>query len=487
MTRVRSARFDFRKGLNTAFSQDVLDYYELRYALNARLGQAGSIAKRSGTQRIHSSAIGSGGTVVGLTQWQPALGRQVVAIAGGNLYHKIQTDANFTSVASTLSTTVRPSFATHVIAGTPTLFFAEGTLRKWTGAALTNVSGAPAGALALATYKGRMFASVGTKTIYWSKIADPETWASPDGGQANVDTYDASGVIAMAPIGSSLLLFKNSSIARFTGVSQDNILIDQQTEGVAADVGTIAAKSVCRVEDVLFFLSDRGAYVASEAGVQAVGVKIEDVFDAAAMDQIPNAVAAYHKARREVWVFIPPSGATTNTRGYCLNVRQNAWTGPWDMSSAFAVAAICQHEMNDQSKTILLGGYDGFVRNGDVTTYGAKDDVVSAGTGGTAITMQLELPTLMFGDPSAIKSLSPTQWISADLKTSGALQVIATGDHVSGNQSVTISSGGAGVKQYQARPGTRGRRLTLTLKDATSEIIQINGVLLEANIVRRAS
>lgn len=468
-----------------------MDRYELRYALNARMGQFGAIAKRTASQRIHATAIGGGAAVLGLHQWLPAgIARQVVAIANGKLYHKIQVDADFTEVSTVaLSTTVRQSFAQHYIAGVPTLFFADGTgkIHKWTGAALSDVSTAPAGTLEIAVYKGRLFACDGTKTIYWSKVADPEIWADPDGGQANVDTYDAAGVVGLQVIGSSLLLFKNNSIARFTGVSQDDIMIDQQTEGISPDIGAIAPRTIIRMEEVVFFLTDRGPYIASEAGVQAVGVKIEDVFDGVADDYISKAVAVHHKQRREVWVFIPPTGATTNAKGYCLNYRQNAWTGPWDMGSTFAVSAACQHELNNQAETALLGGYDGFVRNGDVPSLAAKDDVLSDGTAGTAITTQLEFPTLMFGDPAAVKTLGPTMHIRADLKTNGALQVITTGDHMVGNQTVTLASKGTGVKQYQARMGSKGRNLTLTLKDATSELVQVNGVMLEAGIVRRAS
>src|SRR3990167_2472637 len=285
MPRARIMRFDGRKGLNLSYSQEVLDNYEYRKLRNIRLAaEFGALTKVAGSQRIHVNTIGSGAKVLGLSQWQPAAGREVVAISGGNFYHKIQTDANFTEVASTLSTTARPVFAPHIISGTPTMFFADGALRKWSGSALTTaISGAPA-AKYIATYKGRMFASDGSKVLYWSDIEDPETWTvAGGGGQANAETYDTSGIQALAVVGSSLLLFKPNNIARFTGVKQSEITLDQQTDGVSPDIGVIAPKTLVFFEEVAFFLTDRGPYVATEAGVQAVGTKIETEFDDAAM------------------------------------------------------------------------------------------------------------------------------------------------------------------------------------------------------------
>ena len=483
---LRESRFDFRAGLNTAFSQDTRDQRELAVAQNCRHGEYGAIEKRAGTQRIHENAIGGGANVLGLVQYFPSAGRTVVAISNGDLYHKLQTADNFTEVSGSFSTTVRPGFAVHIISGTPTLYIADGTLRSWNGTSISAVSGAP-NALRLAVYKTRMFASDGTKTIYWSKVSDPSVWASPDGGSAQVETYDATGIIGLEVVGGSLLIFKENSIARFRGVDADTIEIDLRTDGVSPDVGAIAAGSIVRVEETVFFVSDRGPYLATEAGVKAVGVNIEPAFDSASLTNLSNAVSVHHKARREVWVFIPESGESTNNVGYCWNYRVGSWTGPWYFSDEFDVCAAAQYELTDATESVILGGYDGFVRRGDVTAVGAVDDVLKDDSGGTNITLVMTLPDLLFGDATAVKKLRMAQEIEADLKTSGSLVVAVTGDHHSGSQSVTLASTGTGVKPYRFRPGTQGRRLVLSMTDATAEIIQINGITLASDAVRRTA
>lgn len=488
--RTRETRFDLRKGLNTSFSDDIKDRYELARIRNGRLYPYGAVTKTAGSQRLHSTSIGSGAKVLGLYQWVPTGGtRELIGISGGNLYHKVQVDANFTAVASSLSTTARPVFAEHVLAGTPTLYFADGALRKWTGAALsTSISGAPA-ATFIVEYRGRMFACDGaTKVIYWSDIDDPETWASPDGGQANASTHNSLPLVGLGIAGDTLLLFKNNSVARFSGVDQTDIQIDQDSFGISDDVGTIAPKTIIKVEEVIFFLTERGPYVATSAGVQAVGTKIENVFDDAEMDYLPQAVAVHHKGRREVWVFFPENAETTNTVGYCFNYRQQSWTGPWDMADTFDVCAAASYDLNNGVKSVVLGGYDGFVRRGDVVAVGGKHDVLSDSTGGTNITLALELPTIVGGDPKAIKKFLNDQQITANLKTAGSLSVKFTGDIIPGTQTVVLASKGTGrPEQYPFQLVAEFRRGTITIEDATSELVQINGILLDAGLFNRAA
>src|SRR5687767_979210 len=86
---VKETRFDFRKGRNTAISPDLLNPDELVDATNARLtANYGAFTKRSGCQRVHSAAVGSGNPIRGLVQWDGPSGKQIVAISNGRLYYR---------------------------------------------------------------------------------------------------------------------------------------------------------------------------------------------------------------------------------------------------------------------------------------------------------------------------------------------------------------------------------------------------------------
>ena len=98
---VVESRYDFRGGRNTAITSDLLNPNELVDATNARLtANYGGFSKRTGCQKIHQNAIGSGARVDGLTQWDGPSGKQIVAISGGKLWYRNGFDNTvaFTSV-----------------------------------------------------------------------------------------------------------------------------------------------------------------------------------------------------------------------------------------------------------------------------------------------------------------------------------------------------------------------------------------------------
>lgn len=486
MARVRDAWWDWRGGVNSTYSPDALDKSEVRSATNARLTTYGALSKRGGTQRVHGTVLNSSTKVLGLRQWDnPSQTGELIAICNADLFHKALADANYTKIDGTLDTTNRVIFAPYKQSGTNRLYFADGgLLNKFTATTLTeNISGTPS-ARFVCVYKERMFATDGTQTVYWSKVGDAETWATPDGGQANVETYDSEPIVGMATVGSSLLLFKEDSIARYTGVEADTIEIDKDTEGVSPDVGCVAPGTIVRVDDFVFFLSDRGPYIANESGVQPIGQKIEAELAGWDRTNWNLAWAVHNKERREIWMFVPDNAV--NDIGWCYNLRTQSWTGPW--SFGFNVITACTFERTDGTEGVMVGGSDGWVRDGDNSVNGRKDDVLSDNTGGTNVSMSIEFPPFLFGDPSAVKILHGTQWVQADLGASGSLSCAGTGDErPSSTSTKTVTSIGAGVKSYKFSLAWRGHRPVLTLTEATSNAVDIAGLTIEANVGRRVA
>lgn len=479
MARPRSTipRFDWRGGVNTSYSEDVLDANELRRVKNGRVLQA-DIEKRTGTQRIHDAAIGGVQPVMGLHQWDAPAGKQVVAIAGGNFHHKLFAATDFTAVASALSTTKKARFKTFRSGAVIKLVIANGELRTWDGAVLTAaIAGAPA-ATDFALYKNRGFAIEGTKTLHFSKINDPTLWGVANlGGSADVETYDSEALAGIIVVGSSLLLFKEDSIARFTGVDTDDIQIDTETEGVSAEVGLIALHTLVRVDEVAFFLSDRGPYIATEAGIQAKGLKVQKEFDFANKEKWADAVAVHNRFRREVELSIPAGAETTNLTTWVWNYRTDSWSGPF-IRAGSGLCTAARYERSDGTESAIYGGYDGFVRELDApAAIGAKDDVLRNGTGGTNIELDAELPVILGDDPRVVKSLRAKQSVQADLKTNGSLTAYWSSEL--GNGEVAIASKGAGVKNYVYKLGgtPKGTRIIAGFRDSTAEFVRLIGVL----------
>lgn len=487
---VTDVRFDFRGGLSTNFSQDALDISEVREAFNCRLGdQYGTLAKRAGTQRIHTNAIGGGGKVLGVTQWNSPSGAQVVAICdNGKLYHKLHAASDFTELATvTFSTTARPTFAVFIDSSAYKLYIGDGTqYAVFTGSAVSLVTtGSPPDPVMLAPFRSRMYCIEDDHLLRGSDIRDAEEWGTvaPLTGFADpVETYNQDPLVALAPVGAALALFKEDSIARLLGVSTTDVRVDEEVFGIDADIGCIARNSIVRVGSTLFFLSDRGPHICNMENAQPIGLKVEDRFDLWDRDAIANAVSVYNPARREVLIMGPSDGSSENDIGYVWNTRLGSWTGPWEFTG-FNVCSACRYERSDGSESILLGGYDGFIREGDVASVGAKDDVLKAGTGGTAITMRVELPELLFGDPSAMKHCHYPQTIRADLGTGGVLKVTTSSD-AGPTKTHNLPSDGSGPKPYDFRPAWRGYTNKLVIEESTLELAKLHGLTLQAEYGR---
>lgn len=483
--RASSPRFDFRGGVNRTHTEDVLSRSELRLVQNFR-ARHGSLRTRGGSRRLHSVALAAGAPVLGVFQWDSPGGKQIVAIAGGNLYHKLEGQPEFAAVPANFSLTRRPSFATHRTGANIVLYIADGTLRRWDGNNLTVIAGAPPLA-EIAIYKNRMVGADGTKAFYWSRTNDPTRWAvADDGGSADVEVYDTEGVQGVLVVGSSALIAKEDNIARFTGADPERMELVKDTEGVSNKVGLIASRTFIGTGEAGFLLSAKGAFVVTEAGVQDIGLKIQADLELVNRAAWQHAVAAYHGHEKEILLAVPGAGHEENDAGYAFSLEEGSWSGPW--SWPFGICSLAEYERPDGTEGLIAGGYDGYVRELEPVGVGTLDDVLADGTGGTPVAARAGLP-LLYGDPRRIKSMRIDQTLEADLGTAydpgppeaGNRVRIAWGSDL-GNGGVWVPSKGPGVRSYRFRLGARGRRLNIALEVDLAEAIELVGLAPAATI-----
>lgn len=466
--RIPALRFDFRGGVNTAFSEDLVDHTELRSAKNVRLGLEGGIVKRLGTQALMSTGIGAS-EVNHLFQWDsPDIHTVLARVTGdANLYEFAPSTGSGALISAGWSVGTPVGFAQHRVGVNIYVYIADMTkgVVQWDGATETPIATAPSAANGLEVYKERMFAIDGTKTIFWSAPTDPTLWdLGNDGGFTDIETYDTEPIVAILTLGSSLVIFKRNNIARWTGHDTTNIKIDRETEGISSEIGLIGPEAWCKVEEFAFFLSDRGAYIANESGIQEVGQKVEDAFKNRTLS---DALCVHHRGRREVWVRLP---TYNETWVWCY--RTGAWSGPWDL--AFTAAAL--YERSTGAESVMLGsGVNAY--DGDI---GQLDGVTYAGTGGTNIEYWPILPVLHFGVPHVKKFMRRTQNIEADIPDGAVLTVLWSSEFGQG-QSTIIGKGG-GVQDYRFRMRAAGRRLTLELHEDGPGSVSVHGLILEASV-----
>lgn len=403
---LRDTQPGFGKGLNTTADESQLEPDEVRQAENARLTEYGGVTKRLGSQRVSTSSLG--GSATGGFVWRKTTPASHYVTAGSSLWRAVHGVYPWTWTSiSGLDSSAIPSFASFRDIGSDALYIADGgQLNKIVAPNLdtlqANLTDTP-NVSRLAVHNQRLFAvgdPANTETVYFSGLSNGDTLGSvaAGGGSAIVRTFANEPLTGLLSVGQSLLMFHERGVSRFTGWGQQDFSIDSGTRGVTQDVGTISPNSIVGVENVGFFVTDRGAYQITESGVQGISSKIESILSAVDSTTLRSVSAAHNRSYREVWFSIPGLGILV------YNYRLQSWSGP--LTGTYlsqSPGAIWESGASSVSQ-VFFGGADGYVRQADVSQV-YKDDVLSDGTGGSAIEMTVQCHRFFYGDNATEKSL----------------------------------------------------------------------------------
>ena len=218
-----------------------------------------------------------------------------------------------------------------------------------------------------------------------------------------------------------------------------------------------------KAEEVAYFLTDRGVYLANESGVTHVSSKIDAALRAES--NLDQARMGHFPALCEIWLTLP-SGDT-----WVYDYRNRAWAGPF---IGFTANCYARYER--------ANGYESMIRGSGLNAYdcdvGALDGVAYDGTGGTKIALEIEYPEFFFKDPRMVKSIRGYSAVEADLGVDGYFNLAWTTEMGSG--AVQLHSKGSGVRNYPFRLQGRGRRWSIVLTEDTENPVQLNGIILEA-------
>lgn len=412
---VTDAQEAFNGGLNTTADESQLGPNEIREADNVRLTEYGGATKRLGTQRTHDDQLNASGVItpiMGGFTWRKTSPATHLVVSDGHLWTAPQGAYpwGFTDRGLGFDVTALVSFASFRDLANDVVYIADGGQpSKWAsiGALTLNVPGTP-NVKRLAVHNLRLMGigdSTSPETLYFSGLSNGDTLGDEanGGGFAIVRTFGHEPLTGLLSVGQSLLLFHERGISRFTGWGQDDFNIDDGTRGVTQDVGTIAPNSIVGIENLGFFLSDRGAYAVTESGVQQISAKVESVLTRIPALDLARVSAGHNRAFREVWFAIPNIGVMV------YNYRLTAWSGPFDGVYRDLSPAVLWESGADVTSHILVGGSDAIVRQADVEG-SARDDLTANGIPAAdlvpaAYVMNLRCHRMFFGDPTTEKSL----------------------------------------------------------------------------------
>jgi len=488
-------------GLNSISSDEVLLPNQLRRATNARLTEFGAIQKRGGTQRTAAALSGTGGVRNGFAWRQDSGSIEFLAVAGSTLYTSAYGSLpwTWTAESGTLSSTETPYFARfRDSGGNEVVYIGDGgLLNKWDGTTLTTDIAGTIGSKKIVVHNERLWScgcGVNPQSIFYSALNNGDTLGNggSGGGEIIVRTFGDETVIGLASINTSLLIFHRQGISRLTGYGQSDIQV--QPEGVSSDVGTISAGSIVAVENVAYFVSERGLYRCNESEVAPVSSQetpdpLLPLIRQLSASDFGNIRAVLNRATREILISVPNYGL------YVYHTTLNAWTGPWDTGWVSpATTALWEAYDSNELPIVLRGDDSGYVSIVDAPNV-FVDNLNADGTGGERYAMEARFHRLYCGDQALSKSL---RWgyLQVDLAGSDQAKVEwRTGQYINsfelpastsstwggfGTSWGTGTWGGGGKVSYRIPMGGSGYYIDVSFVDSGQALPVVSSFQIEA-------
>lgn len=411
--KVTDAQESFAGGLNTVSDPLALTSGQFRLGRNARHTEYGALTKRFGSVSLASGALPdlplNGHSWVRFDGTVEAL----VVTDAGTLY-TLNPLATIGSTAwaaevGTLSTSVVPVFCEFIDGGgDEVVFIADGaTIGKWDGTTFDR-SVAPIPNFKFIKVHNQRLWGIGDETapasLFYSALNNGDTTGdlTAGGGEIIVRTFGDERLKALASLGSSLLIFHERGVSRLTGFGQDDVSVDP--EGISTKTGTIAPLSVVETDNMVFFLSDRGVFVANESGVTPLGTPDRpDPLLPIVVRLTPAQLAAVRgvlsRKTQEVWFNVPGTGT------YVYHLILGVWSGPWTEEHT-NIACMWETPAGASAEVyVALGLTTNVVRLGDVRDVGTDGGSLAAPTSGTVVPWRVQCRRLEFKDESETKKL----------------------------------------------------------------------------------
>jgi hypothetical protein len=505
-TRLGDMQPSFDGGVNTVSDDLALLPNQLRESTNCRLTDFGAVTKRQGTIRTSSAVLAAYSVLNGYTFRRDASTPQILAVCNGALRTATYGAFPWTwaTPTATLSTSVPPSFAQFRDGSADVVYIADGgLLNKWDGTTFTGDIASTNDYKVVCVHNERLWGFGSTTTpdsIGYSAINNGSTLGvgASGGGSIIVRTYGDETVVAGCSIGTSLLIFHRRGVSRLTGYGQDDITV--APTGITADVGIIAKYSVVRVDNLAYFICERGLYRVNDSGVAPVATRetpdpLLPLLRSLTSTQFDAIRCEFNRATRELWISIPANGT------YVYHTLLNAWAGPWDGGYISPDTTALWETLDANGlPCILKGDSSGWVSRCDVTD-SAYDNVAAAGTGGTLFTMTAQLHRFYFGDDALEKSLR-WAYMTANLRGSQSCTVsfatereqgsFVVADEVgystwdTGNWDDGRTWGASPTSQsYRVPLGFTGHFANVAISDSSTSIIDISRVQAEAFSIGR--
>ena len=318
----------FRRGMRDSASPTEYAKDELASLLNGRPSRVGnSIERRNGSRQTHADELNSGADGLGALEYSTATrARHLVVMVGDAWYNSSDDGETWIQIggASGYATTAWSHVLMRVGAENRVIGANEGDHPiSWAGTGdVVELSNWPAGIKHLAVMGDRLWGSDGSINVQGSKVGDPATIATAEGGLfVKCQAHDTDPqIMGIWTHGLVLLVWKRETMGYIEGYGFNTISAQTGERGLSRSVGCIAHRSIAPAgAGGVCWLSERGLeYLpANSLSPELVSSPIQgfmNTIDWEAIRTTPGLPCAlWWQIQEEYWCAVPTLGATQNT------------------------------------------------------------------------------------------------------------------------------------------------------------------------------
>jgi hypothetical protein len=317
--------------------------------------------------------------------------------------------------------------------------------KSWDTSTAQNLAGSPPAFSFSVPHKNHQFAAgvfANPSRLYFSVPLNPEDWTNTGSGSIDIDPSDGDMITGIISHKDKLFVFKGpnrGSIHVITG----SATADWSRQPFVSGLPVAWIHSIFRFGDDIGFITTNGS-VHSLKATAAYGdfnqVWLSYPINKYMQESLNNNRARYFTSvtdpnRGYVWIGVTPSGQSTNSRHLIMDYRflsQNETYPRWSYWDSRAFASV--HLVRDlQRPRLMAGGYDGKVY---------KLDQATRSDSGTAINMNVETPSMTYGEEWLLKNLADIG-ISVNAYSNDDVHVTWTLDGILAQNS-TVTQGNTG-------------------------------------------
>lgn len=418
---------DFHGGLNIRDFWHRIADNELTVAQNIRYDDRAAIQPKGGWSKLIATAVPTTNPLIGgyhaSFEIAGVLTRYVVATDGTDVYY--WTGSAWTKITGVVTLNPAANGVVRFIQMNNLLIGYDGVNLPWSwdgvSGAIMSMVGAPIASIAI----------VFNNQIYWSGIAatpttnvgsnlgDPTTY-----GTANTfltpSAYDGDPITGYQILYGNLFIFKRNSIY-IVQVNSDGSFTQSKTN---AAIGCVSQDSVIFVDNLIYFVSDKGLYAANLYQVKELSYKVAPRYVNAVTNQLAgaltgNRIMGYHyRQRNEIWMAIDATvnGQTQHDRVMTHNYEVTDQNGDPAVAehitgnTVTAPSFMADYFQANNNIRPMASFYDKYLY---VFTEGYNRDDIPSGTG-AFVAPQMFTKFFDLGDPNETKTVRSI-WMQASV------------------------------------------------------------------------